>query len=181
MWFAALLVLLTSLVGCAQYDDMRSANLAASARDRVASDDAACRPSGAPGSPGYDDCRKRLANQQASESQSHQRLVDQMMKEGAREAHPWKHWAEWQDDRHAADRRMPGATSRWNRGKDLSWEPLRIERVCEVGYDHLQGTRFRHATHFKRWRPDKPPAECRYDQLDVTPAIEIERLFGHRE
>ncbi len=87
MWFAAMLVLLTSLVGCAQYDDMRSANLAASARDRVASDDAACRPSGAPGSPGYDDCRKRLANQQASESQSHQRLVDQMMNEGAREAH----------------------------------------------------------------------------------------------
>ncbi|MBX3215002.1 MAG: ATP-dependent DNA ligase [Labilithrix sp.] len=99
------------------------------------------------------------------------------LREGAREAHPWQKWADWQDDRHAADRRMPGATSRWNRGKDLSWEPLRIERVAEVGYDHLQGTRFRHATHFKRWRPDKPPADCRYDQLDVTPAIEIERIF----
>ena len=48
---------------------------------------------------------------------------------------------------------MPGATSRWNRGKDLSWEPLRIERVCEVAYDHLQGDRFRHATTFVRWRP----------------------------
>jgi ATP-dependent DNA ligase len=100
------------------------------------------------------------------------------LREGAREAHPWKEWADWQDDRHAADRRMPGATSRWNRGKDLSWEPLRIERVCEVGYDHLQGTRFRHATHFKRWRPDKPTSECRYDQLEVTPAIEIKRIFG---
>jgi ATP-dependent DNA ligase len=100
------------------------------------------------------------------------------LREGAREAHPWKEWADWQDDRHSADRRMPGATSRWNRGKDLSWEPLRIERVCEVGYDHLQGTRFRHATHFKRWRPDKPPSDCRYDQLDVTPAIEIKRIFG---
>lgn len=100
------------------------------------------------------------------------------LREGARENHPWKEWAEWQDDRHAADQRMPGATSRWNRGKDLSWEPLRIERVAEVGYDHLQGTRFRHATHFKRWRPDKPPSECRYDQLEVTPAIEIRHIFG---
>lgn len=99
------------------------------------------------------------------------------LREGAREAHPWKAWADWQDDRHAADRRMPGATSRWNRGKDLSWEPLRIERVAEVGYDHLQGTRFRHATHFKRWRPDKPTSECRYDQLDATPAIEIRKIF----
>ncbi len=100
------------------------------------------------------------------------------LRENARENHPWKSWADWQGERHAADRRMPGATSRWNRGKDLSWEPLRIERVAEVGYDHLQGSRFRHATHFKRWRPDKPPAECRYDQLDATPAIEIKRIFG---
>jgi ATP-dependent DNA ligase len=99
------------------------------------------------------------------------------LREGAREGHPWAKWAEWQDDRHEADRRMPGATSRWNRGKDLSWEPVRIERVCEVGYDHLQGTRFRHATHFKRWRFDKPPSDCRYDQLDATPAIEIRRIF----
>lgn len=99
------------------------------------------------------------------------------LREGARELHPWRHWAEW-EDRHAEDQRMPGATSRWNRGKDLSWEPLRIERVAEVGYDHLQGKRFRHATHFKRWRPDKPAVECRYDQLEVTPAIEIERIFG---
>lgn len=100
------------------------------------------------------------------------------LREGARESHPWKEWAEWQDDRHAADRRMPGATSRWNRGRDLSWEPLRIERVAEVAYDHLQGPRFRHATHFKRWRPDKAPSECRYDQLEVTPPIEIRRIFG---
>jgi ATP-dependent DNA ligase len=73
---------------------------------------------------------------------------------------------------------MPGATSRWNRGEDLSWEPLRLERVAEVGHDHSCGTRFRRATHFKRWRPDKPIGECRYDQLDVTPAIEIRRIFG---
>jgi len=96
----------------------------------------------------------------------------------AREGHPWQHWADWQDTEAAPDRRMPGATSRWNRGKDLSWEPLRIERVCEVGYDHMQGDRFRHATHLKRWRPDKPPSECRYDQLEETAPIEIARLFG---
>ncbi len=74
--------------------------------------------------------------------------------------------------------RKPGMTSRWNRGKDLSWEPLRLERVCEVGYDHLQGTRFRHATHFKRWRPDKPVRECTYAQLEVTPAFELAKIFG---
>ena len=73
--------------------------------------------------------------------------------------------------------RMPGATSRWNRGKDLSWEPLRAERVAEVAYDHLQGDRFRHATTFQRWRPDKPPADCRYDQLEETPAFELQRIF----
>ena len=74
--------------------------------------------------------------------------------------------------------RMPGGQSRWSAGKDLSWEPLRIERVCEVGYDHLQGERFRHAAIFKRWRPDKPPAECRYDQLEVTAPFELEKVFG---
>jgi ATP-dependent DNA ligase len=55
---------------------------------------------------------------------------------------------------------MPGAQSRWSGGKDLSWEPLRPERVCEVKYDHLQGDRFRHAAVFLRWRPDKPAQEC---------------------
>ena len=78
----------------------------------------------------------------------------------------------------ASGQRVPGATSRWNRGKDLSWEPLRIERVCEVGYDHLQGDRFRHATHFKRWRPDKRPADCRYDQLDRSAPYELAQIFG---
>ena len=73
---------------------------------------------------------------------------------------------------------MPGATSRWNRGKDLSWEPLRIERVAEVAYDHLQGDRFRHATTFARWRPDKQPADCRYDQLETNAPYELERIFG---
>jgi ATP-dependent DNA ligase len=98
------------------------------------------------------------------------------MREGARESHPWKDWAEWQDTE--TSHRLPGATSRWNRGKDLSWEPIRIGLVAEVSFDHMQGTRFRHATHFKRWRPDKPASECRYDQLDVTPPQEIKDIFG---
>jgi ATP-dependent DNA ligase len=97
------------------------------------------------------------------------------LRENAREGHPWQKWAEWTGD----DQRKPGASSRWNRGKDLSWEPLRIERVAEVAYDHLQGTRFRHATHFKRWRPDKPPSDCRYDQCDVTAPFELRQIFGH--
>jgi ATP-dependent DNA ligase len=97
------------------------------------------------------------------------------LREGAAAAHPWREWAEF-----SGEQRMPGATSRWNRGKDLSWEPLRLERVCEVAYDHLQGDRFRHATIFQRWRPDKPPQECRYDQLEETPAFELDQIFGKR-
>ena len=100
------------------------------------------------------------------------------LREHARDGHPWAAWAEWQDAAIASGQRVPGATSRWNRGKDLSWEPLRLERVCEVAYDHLQGDRFRHATQFRRWRPDRTPADCRYDQLEVTPAFELAQIFG---
>jgi len=89
-------------------------------------------------------------------------------------SHPWRGWAEVMD----GSQRMPGGQSRWSQGKDLSWEPLRIERVCEVKYDHLQGDRFRHGTTFLRWRPDKRPAECRYDQLEVTPPAELAQIFG---
>ena len=88
--------------------------------------------------------------------------------------HPWRDWAGAQ----AASSRMPGAQSRWSAGKDLSWEPLRVERVCEVKYDHLQGNRFRHAAVFLRWRPDKSPLGCRYDQLEVTPPYELRKVFS---
>ncbi len=77
--------------------------------------------------------------------------------------HPWQQWAE--ADAHAAGR-LPGAVSRWNAKKDLSWVPLRPELVVEVGYDHMEGTRFRHTTQFKRWRPDRDPQSCTYDQLE---------------
>jgi ATP-dependent DNA ligase len=94
------------------------------------------------------------------------------------DGHPWHEWAEWAEAAEAQGQRLPGATSRWNRGKDLSWEPLRAELVCEVAYDHLQSDRFRHGTTFVRWRPDKRPADCRYDQLEETAAFELERIFG---
>jgi ATP-dependent DNA ligase len=116
------------------------------------------------------DARRRLAQELAP------------LRRNALARHPWRDWAE--QDAAAktlpdgeALQRMPGATSRWSAGKDLSWQPLRIERVCEVKYDHLQGDRFRHATTFLRWRPDKPPEACRYDQLEVVPPYELKRTF----
>jgi len=96
------------------------------------------------------------------------------LREHALDAHPWRDWAEAD----GGGTRMPGGQSRWSAGKDLSWEPLRIERVCEVKYDHMQGDRFRHAAVFQRWRPDKPPRDCRYDQLEVTTPYELEKVFG---
>jgi ATP-dependent DNA ligase len=97
------------------------------------------------------------------------------LRRNALEGHPWRAWAEADGSQMS---RMPGGQSRWSAGKDLSWEPLRIERVCEVKYDHLQGDRFRHATIFLRWRPDKKPTDCRYDQLEVTTPYEIEKVFS---
>jgi ATP-dependent DNA ligase len=88
--------------------------------------------------------------------------------------HPWRDWAGAAGEAS----RMPGAQSRWSAGKDLSWEPLRPERVCEVKYDHLQGNRFRHAATFLRWRPDKRAGECRYDQLETTAPYELEAVLS---
>lgn len=86
--------------------------------------------------------------------------------------HPWQGW-QIEDGQ-----RRPGSTSRWSRGKDFGFEALRPELVVEVSYDHMQGTRFRHTAHFKRWRPDKPPRECTYEQLDVVPPVELRTIFG---
>jgi len=105
-----------------------------------------------------------------------QQLVKELapLRKDALKNHPWKEWAQWQEQ-HG---RMPGAQSRWSAGKDLSWEPLRVERVCEVKYDHMEGDRFRHGTTFLRWRPDKKPADCRYDQLDVTRPYQLAKVFS---
>jgi ATP-dependent DNA ligase len=107
-------------------------------------------------------------------------LADELapLRTDALDGHPWGSWAAWAEEMAASGKRMPGAQSRWNQGRDLSWEALRIQRVCEVAYDHLQGDRFRHGTTFRRWRPDKQPADCRYDQLESTPAYELERILG---
>jgi ATP-dependent DNA ligase len=109
-------------------------------------------------------------------AQRRRQLVDELtaLRDGAREGHPWGQWAAAHDE----GRRMPGAQSRWNAGKDLSWEPLRAERVCEVGYDHLQGDRFRHATSFRRWRPDRTPDSCTYAQLDSPVPEELAVVFA---
>jgi ATP-dependent DNA ligase len=99
----------------------------------------------------------------------------QPLRDRALEHHPWREWAEVSADELT---RMPGGQSRWSAGKDLSWEPLRVERVCEVKYDHLQGDRFRHATTFLRWRTDKQPKDCRYDQLETVTPFELKKIFG---
>ena len=96
------------------------------------------------------------------------------LREHALDGHPWREWADAMGD----GTRMPGGQSRWSAGKDLSWEPLRVERACEVKYDHMQGDRFRHAAIFLRWRLDKPPTDCRYAQLEVMTPFELEKVFG---
>ncbi len=103
--------------------------------------------------------------------QRRRELVDELApyRHGAEDGHPW-HWH--------GDGRRPGTPSRWNAGRDLSFEPLRPELVCEVGYDHLQGDRFRHATSFLRWRPDRDPTSCTYAQLEVTAPHELALVFG---
>ena len=90
--------------------------------------------------------------------------------------HPWKNWAEQSNGE--GDYRMPGGQSRWSSGKDLSWEPLRPELVVEVAYDHMQGNRFRHTAQFRRWRTDKKPKDCTYDQLEVVAPEELAAIFA---
>jgi ATP-dependent DNA ligase len=102
-------------------------------------------------------------------------LVDEL-KPYAKDAlknHPWAGWAEAQ-----TAGRAPGHMNRWNAGKDMTWEPLRPEAVCEVSYDHLQESRFRHAASFVRWRPDRLPASCTYAQLDTPVPMELGDVFG---
>ncbi len=99
-------------------------------------------------------------------------------REDALRNHPWKGWAAQEES--DGDRRMPGGQSRWSQGKDLSWEPLRPELVVEVAYEHMQGARFRHMAQFRRWRFDKAPSNCTYDQLEVVPPQELAAIFAKR-
>jgi ATP-dependent DNA ligase len=88
--------------------------------------------------------------------------------------HPWKEWASAELE----GKRIPGAQSRWSQGKDMSWEPLQPKLVVEVAYDHMQGSRFRHTAQFRRWRMDKKPKDCTFEQLEVVPPQELEEIFG---
>jgi ATP-dependent DNA ligase len=105
------------------------------------------------------------------------RLADELapLEEHALDDHPWREWAAAQS---AETTRMPGAGNRWNAKKDMSWVPLRIERVAEVAYEHLQGDRFRHTARFVRWRPDREPSSCTYAQLDAPVPVELRQVFG---
>ncbi|HEY1135023.1 MAG TPA: ATP-dependent DNA ligase [Nocardioides sp.] len=91
--------------------------------------------------------------------------------------HPWGAWEEWAV---ANPDRVPGTQSRWSAGKDLSFVPLRPERVLEVGYDHMEGRRFRHTAQFKRWRPDRDPGSCGYDQLDEPVSYDLTTVLTPR-
>ncbi len=97
-------------------------------------------------------------------------------RENAMAEHPWRHWAT--PEAGDGERRMPGGQSRWSQGKDLSWEPLRPELVAEVAYEHMQGRRFRHLAHLRRWRMDKRPKDCTYAQLEVVPPHELMEIFS---
>ncbi|MGH3922769.1 MAG: ATP-dependent DNA ligase, partial [Pseudonocardiaceae bacterium] len=88
--------------------------------------------------------------------------------------HPWGAWAEAEAQ---AGGRLPGAVSRWNAKKDLSWEALRPELVVEVAYDHMEGTRFRHTAQFRRWRPDRDPRSCTYEQLDQPVRFDLSEVL----
>ncbi len=96
----------------------------------------------------------------------------QPWRENVLDGHPW---AEWMSAEHAE--RRPGVQSRWSGGKDLTWQPLRLGLVAEVGYNHFDGGRLRHPAHFKRWRHDKPHTECTFGQIEVAAPMEIQEIF----
>ncbi|MFJ8728061.1 ATP-dependent DNA ligase [Streptomyces sp. NPDC093269] len=90
--------------------------------------------------------------------------------------HPW---AAWSDEAAHETARLPGAPSRWSGKKDLSWVPLRPERVAEVAYDHMEnGARFRHTARFRRWRPDRTPESCTYAQLEEPVRYDLAEILG---
>lgn len=100
-------------------------------------------------------------------------------RDNAIEGHPWQAWAEGQPTDASGPQRRPGAGNRWSQGKDMSWVPLRPELVVQVAYDHMQGSRFRHTAQFRRWRTDKRPRDCTFEQLEVVPPHELADIFEH--
>jgi len=117
------------------------------------------------------------------------RLADDLApyRDRALDGHPWADWADWAAPEAVPPGRMPGGQSRWTGGKDLSWDPVRPERVVEVAYEHVQrvggspsveGGRFRHTARFVRWRPDRDAPSCTYAQLDEPVPTEFATLFS---
>jgi ATP-dependent DNA ligase len=90
--------------------------------------------------------------------------------------HPWEGWARQADPQATGDR-MPGAVSRWTGKKDLSWVALRPELVAEVAYEGMEGDRIRHTARFRRWRPDRTPESCNYEQLEVPVDYDLDDIF----
>lgn len=105
-------------------------------------------------------------------------LVDYLKpyRKGAQANHPWRETSEG-EGREGGSHLRPGGKSRWSQGKDLSWEPLRMELVAEVAYEHLQSGRFPHMAQFRRWRVDKKPQDCTYEQLEVVAPKELKEIF----
>ncbi len=111
-------------------------------------------------------------------------LVDELTpyRAEALDGHPWQEWANAQVSQgeggaNGPETRMPGAVSRWNAKKDLSWVPLRPELVVEIKYDQLEGRRLRHTGQFLRWRPDRDPLSCTYDQLEVPVRYDLAEVL----
>lgn len=94
---------------------------------------------------------------------------------GAEIGHPWISTDDTEPD---GSVRMPGSVSRWSSGKDADWHPMRCELVAEVTYENVTKGRFRHPARFVRWRSDKSPAECTYEQIDQPPPLEFTAIFG---
>jgi ATP-dependent DNA ligase len=107
-------------------------------------------------------------------------LVDELAPYLDPDQHPWADWAGWAADAPDDRRRLPGAVSRWNAGKDLSFVLLRPDLVVEAAYEHLQGPRLRHTARFRRWRPDRDPRSCTYEQMDVAVPSLLSEVFGAR-
>jgi ATP-dependent DNA ligase len=102
-------------------------------------------------------------------------LVDELLPLRHPDGHPWAQWADFMV---ADGGRAPGGQSRWNAGKDLSFELLAPSLVVEAGFEHLQGRRLRHTARFRRWRPDRDASSCTYDQLDVAVPSMLSEVFG---
>jgi ATP-dependent DNA ligase len=111
-------------------------------------------------------------------AEQRRRLVDELAPYLDPSDHPWADWAGWSAQAGADARRVPGAASRWNAGKDLTFVPLRPDLVVEAAFEHLQGARLRHTARFRRWRPDREPRSCTYEQMDVAVPSLLSEVFG---